>query len=131
MPSIPVLVPLTTTRGVSQPTGKALERLRRAVELEVAGGRQCLRPDPEEPWGAARLEAELAPFLAEHERIVFEPRARQAHLTVIKPTGPKQWDVSQVLCDPAGEDDWCLEGRVDLRTGVPDGPLVTPHRITT
>ncbi len=92
----------------------------------------CLRADPDDPddpWDAARLEAALAPFLAEHERVVFEPRARQADYTVIKPTGPRQWDVSQVLCDPEGEDLWCLEGHVDLRDGVPDGPLVTLRRI--
>lgn len=91
----------------------------------------CLRRSEDDPWDAARLEAELAPFLAEHERVVFEPRARQAHTTVIKPTGPKQWDVTQVLCDPEGEDLWCLEGHVDLRDGLPEGPLVQLRRIGT
>jgi superfamily II RNA helicase len=91
----------------------------------------CVRKHEDDPWDAARLEEALAPYLAEHACVVFEPRARQAHYTVIKPTGPKQWDVSQVLCDPDGDDDWCLEGEIDLREGIPDGPLVRLRRIGT
>src|SRR5690606_10395076 len=41
--------------------------------------------DPEDPWDEARFAAALAPFFAEHGRIVTEPRARTADKTVIQP----------------------------------------------
>jgi superfamily II RNA helicase len=89
-----------------------------------------VRPDPEEPWDDARFARELAPFLAEHERLAFDPEARRAHYVVLKPTGPRTWDVAQALLDPAGVTDWALHGEIDLR-GLenPDEPLVRLRRI--
>jgi hypothetical protein len=92
----------------------------------------CVRQDPEDAWDAARLERELAPFYADHERIVFEPRALGAHQTLIKQTGPRRWDVHQVLVDDRDENLWNVEGEVDLsEEGASEGPLVRIRRIGT
>ena len=89
-----------------------------------------MRQDPDDPWDAARFERELAPFLAEHERIVFDPEARKAHWAVLKATGPRQFEVAQVLLDRAGENLWAVHGEVDLRGEKdPEEPLVRVVRI--
>jgi superfamily II RNA helicase len=91
-----------------------------------------VRQDPDDPWDAARFARELAPFLAEHERLVFDPEARKAHHAVLRQTGPRTWDVSQTLSDPRGEDLWALHGEIDLRgEHAPEGPLVRLRRIGT
>ena len=85
-----------------------------------------VRQDPEDPWDAARFAAELAPFLAVHERIRFDPAARRADQTVLRSVAPLLWRVQHVLPDPSGEDSACLEGEVDLRGAATpdDAPLV-------
>jgi hypothetical protein len=84
-----------------------------------------VRQDADDPWDAARFAAALAPFLAAHERIRFDPAARRADRTVLRSIAPLRWTVQQVLPDPSGVDTWCLEGEIDLR-GEPDpaAPLV-------
>ena len=92
----------------------------------------CVRPDPDDPWDEARFEQALARFFAEHERIVFEPRARTADKTVLHPEGPRRWRVQQVLCDPSGDDLWHVSGEVDLESErSPAGPIVRVRRIGT
>jgi hypothetical protein len=91
-----------------------------------------VRPDPDDAWDEARFERELAPFFAEHERIVFEPRARSADKTVLRQEAPRRWSVQQVLCDPSGDDLWHLAGEIDLTDDrSPPGPLVRPLRVGT
>ena len=85
-----------------------------------------LRQDPEDSWDAARLAAELTPFLAAHERVAFDPRARRSDQTVLRGVAPLLWSVQHVLPDPSGENSAYLEGEIDLR-GAPlpaDAPLV-------
>ena len=97
-------------------------------DLEAAPG--FVRHDPDQPWDAEQLEAALAPFYAEYGEIVFTPEARRAQHTVIRATGPRTWDVAQVLVDPAGDNLWALHGAVDLRgQRDPEGPLVELRRI--
>ena len=102
---------------------QALVRALAAGDFEEAA--RCVRQDPHDPWDAARFAAELAPFLAAHERVRFDPAARRADQTVLHSVAPLLWSVQQVLPDPSGDDSWCLEGAIDLR-GEPDteGPLV-------
>jgi len=89
-----------------------------------------LHPDPDDPWDAARLEAALAPFLAEYGRIELTPEARRAHWTHMAPNGERQWDVAQVLLDPQGDHLWALHGEIDLRQERdPEAPLVRLRRI--
>jgi superfamily II RNA helicase len=99
-------------------------------DLEAAPG--LVRSDPDQPWDAEQFEAALAPFYAEYGEIVFTPEARRAHHTAIRATGPRTWDVAQVLVDPTGDNLWALHGEVDLRgQRDPEGPLVGLRRIGT
>jgi superfamily II RNA helicase len=78
-----------------------------------------------EPWTPDRFEAALAPFFAEHERLVFDHAARNAQLTLLDEQEKGLWRVRQVLVDPEEANDWYLECRVDLRDGrEPEGPLI-------
>jgi hypothetical protein len=92
--------------------------------------------DPDKAWTAARLTAELTPYWAEHASIVVTPESRRPHLTTIVPDGPDAWRIAQRLLDPAGNDDWVIEGRVDLarhpsgeRAGQDDQPLIEITRL--
>jgi hypothetical protein len=85
-----------------------------------------VRQDPEDPWDAGRFAAALAPFLAAHERVAFDPRARRADQTVLRSVAPLVWRVQHVLPDPTGENTGYLEGEIDLRGGAAasEGALV-------
>jgi hypothetical protein len=97
---------------------------------DFAEAAHLMHPDPDDPWTPQRLERALAPFFAEHGEIVFTPRARQAEWTRMVPDGPRRWKVTQVLLDPAGDNDWHLSGEIDLSDEVePIGPLVRIHDV--
>ncbi|MCB9541916.1 MAG: DUF3516 domain-containing protein [Myxococcales bacterium] len=86
--------------------------------------------DPDEVWDAERLEKALAPFYAAYDRIRFDHDARNAKYTRLVETGPRQWTVTQVLCDDEGDDMWFAEGVIDLRDDPdPAGPLVALTRL--
>ncbi|MBW2269755.1 MAG: DUF3516 domain-containing protein [Deltaproteobacteria bacterium] len=90
-----------------------------------------LHEDPDDRWTPERLAAALEPFLAEHGALDATPRARAAHLTRIIETGSRQFDVTQVLPDPTGDDTWALHGEIDLaRQRDPEAPLVHLIRIS-
>jgi hypothetical protein len=104
--------------------------VRALAEGDYEEAARWVRQEPDDPWDAARFARELAPFLADHERIAFDPEARKAHHAVLKPTGPRTYDVAQSLLDPQGESLWALHGEIDLRgERAPDGPLVRLRRI--
>jgi hypothetical protein len=103
---------------------QALVRALAAGDYEEAA--RWVRQDPEEPWDAARFGQALAPFLAAHGQIRFDPRARRADQTVLRSVAPLVWTVQQVLPDPSGDDSWCLEGEVDLRVeSDPEAPFAS------
>jgi superfamily II RNA helicase len=81
-------------------------------------------------WTATRLEAELAPYWAEHPRIDTTPAARRPHHTFVKEIGPRRWEAVQRIVDEAGEVDWMILCEVDL-TGPydRDRPLLTLLRV--
>jgi len=107
-----------------------LVRALAARDWEAAAA--SVHADPDDPWDEARFERELAPFFAEHARLLFEPRARTADKTLIRQEAPRRWRVQQVLCDPSGDDLWHLEGEVDLTAErSPAGPLVRLRRVGT
>jgi len=92
--------------------------------------------DPDGAWTAARFAAELQPYWAEHATLLSTPEARRPHLTGMRLDEEGVWRISQRLLDPAGNDDWVLEGHVDLihhpsgdHAGQDDQPLVTLDRI--
>ena len=73
-----------------------------------------------EPWTAERVGEALAPFFEDYEKIVFDHRARATDLTQLRREGRGSWAVTQVLCDPDGDNIWYLSGRVEL-TGEETG----------
>ncbi len=83
-----------------------------------------------EPWSEEGFRAALAPFREEYGDIVFTARERRSNFTTLKSTGPRTWDVIQVLADSAGDNLWALEGEIDLtQERDPEGPLFSIRRI--
>lgn len=78
----------------------------------------------------AELEKWLAPYWEENQSIDVTPRARQPVLTQLIPDGDRKWTVRHALMNAQGEQDWYLEGVIDLtdRDDV-DGALVTVRHI--
>jgi hypothetical protein len=86
---------------------------------------------PGTDWTAARLEAELAPYWAEHARIDTTPAARRPHHTFVKELGPRRWEAVQRIVDEAGEVDWAIVCELDLSgPHDPERPLLTLVRIS-
>jgi superfamily II RNA helicase len=105
-----------------------LVRALAARDFSEAAG--CVRSDPDDLWDEGCFERALAPFFEEYDGIVFTPDARQSRRTLLKKTGPRTWDVSQVLVDPLGDELWAVQGEVDLISDRdPEGPLVRLRRI--
>ncbi|HMK73732.1 MAG TPA: DUF3516 domain-containing protein, partial [Myxococcaceae bacterium] len=85
---------------------------------------------PGHPWTAGELEAEMAPYFAEHGRVVLTPEARRPHLSLVRPVGPRSWEAKQRILDPEGQGDWMLDCTAALPSGpLPDHPLLELRRI--
>jgi superfamily II RNA helicase len=85
----------------------------------------------EEAWAPARFARGLEPFFAEHASVRVDPGARTPDRTRVTPTGRGTWDVVQVLCDDAGDDDWTLVCAVDLEGSGREGhPVIFMKDIT-
>jgi superfamily II DNA/RNA helicase len=84
----------------------------------------------EDGWTADRFEAALAPFFERFDALVFDHRSRLADKTTLSRTGEVTWTAVQVLCDPEGEDLWCIEATVDLGdVKTLEGPIIAVERI--
>jgi hypothetical protein len=90
-----------------------------------------VRGDPEEPWTEERFERTLAPFYAEHERIVFGPDARRSDKTLITELGDHRYRVQQILVDETEENTWYFTAEVDgrLTNYLRDEPLLLLQEI--
>ena len=87
-------------------------------------------PPESELLDAKALEAALAPYWAEHPALDVTPKARQPVLTQLVLEEPRLWTVRHALLDSKGEQDWYLEGVVDLRGREDvDGALVALRSI--
>ncbi len=83
-------------------------------------------------WPASRFEEAMQPFYERFETLVFDHRARLTDKTVMTETGHRRWTVTQVLCDPEGEDLWHVRATVDLEDVERlDGPLIAVEAIGT
>lgn len=78
---------------------------------------------------ASRIEADLAPYFAEHALIRTDPDARNPkHMDVEE--GETSWRVRQVLLDPEEDNDWFFEVTIDLaRSREIAKPALTLERI--
>jgi hypothetical protein len=87
---------------------------------------------PRSEWTPARLEAELAPYWAEHQRIDVTPAARRPHHTFVKELGPRRWEAVQRIVDEAGEVDWMIQCELDCTADFdPERPLIDLVRVGT
>lgn len=75
----------------------------------------------DEVWTAERFAREFEAFFAEHSAIQVDPAARVPQNTRITDRRRDSWEVSQVLCDPEGDNDWMLSCVVDLEASNRDG----------
>ena len=95
----------------------------------------CVRHAPDETSALVEADdfsAAMEPFFADHEKLVFDHRARLAEHTQLTSIGENQWQVVQILLDPSNENLWCIEGKVDLSDEANvEGPLVVVTRIGT
>ncbi|HKP61548.1 MAG TPA: DUF3516 domain-containing protein [Polyangiales bacterium] len=79
----------------------------------------------EDGWSEERFEKALAPFYAEHERLVFDQTARYSDKTVVDELAARVYRVRQILVDESGDNQWYLAAEVDVREGLaPDQPLL-------
>lgn len=130
----PQLDPSLTPKAFRARVRTELQALVRALaDGDYQEAARCIHPAAvADGWDGARIEAELAPFLAEHEQVLWTPDARNARYSVLKPTAPRVYEVSQALLDPEGDNDWCLEGEIDIRENPEPGePLFRLRRIGT
>lgn len=105
---------------------EAAEKATRAQPAQRSGDEST----GEGRWDAPRFEQALEPFFAEHERLIFDHTARFTDKTRIDSVGSHRWEVTQVLVDPEGDNDWAIHGVVDLTDDKsPKGPLVEISRI--
>jgi hypothetical protein len=99
-------------------------------ERDYTEAASLVSSDPEEPWTEERFERALAPFYAEHARIVFGTEARRSDKTLITPLATHRYRVRQILVDDTEENAWYLEGEVDTSAGlVRDQPLLLLQEI--
>jgi hypothetical protein len=72
----------------------------------------------------------MVPFFDEYGELPSRADARLHHLTQLKPTGPRQWEVTQTLVDPKGDHTWVIFASIDLRdASAPDRPILRIRRI--
>jgi superfamily II RNA helicase len=106
-------------------------------DWEEATERVYQSPEAAEPasadesgWDAERFETAMAPFFDEYGDLVSGSEARLHHLTQLKSTGPRQWEVTQTLLDPKGDHTWAIFAGIDLRdANASDGPILRIRRI--
>ncbi|MFT5088789.1 MAG: superfamily II RNA helicase [Planctomycetota bacterium] len=66
-------------------------------------------------WPPERLATIMPAYLEEHERLCFDPEARNIRHTYVRPAEDGQsWNVQQMLVDPEAHNDWVAEFEVHL-----------------
>lgn len=85
---------------------RALARRDFAAAAEITAGGEA-------PWDAARFEAALAPFFAEHAELRTDADARGAERFSVE-RGEASWAVTQTLLDGEGDNDWFVALRCEL-----------------
>ena len=93
----------------------------------------ALRDGQDAAWTAERLAAEIAPYFAEHDKIVVTPLARSPRKTTLAAAGPRIWEAQQTIVDPNGDEDWAIHARIDLTEplapGQENAPLIELVRV--
>ena len=111
-------------RGFTVLVRNALFRLVKALarrDWPAAAAMVTRLPADGDEWTAQRFEHAMAPFFDENATLRVDPTARAPQNTRIERTGTGTWEIVQVLCDPAGNDDWALSCWVDLLASAKAG----------
>jgi superfamily II RNA helicase len=80
---------------------------------------------------AARIEADLAPYFADHAAIRVDPEARSPRHMAVEEGVPDAgtWRVRQTILDPEEDNDWFFEATIDLgRSRDAARPVLTLER---
>ena len=86
----------------------------------------CVKPG----WRPFEIKKAIADYHEEYGPVIFDALSRLAHNTIVKPVGPHQWRVQQVLLDIEEDNAWSINGTIDLREDTnPEGPLVALESI--
>ncbi len=112
-------------RGFTVLVRNAMFQLLRALARQDWTGAAGLVAPGE--WTAERFAGALKPFLEEHAAIRLDPDARAPDKTRITTT-EHAWNVVQVVCDDAGDDDWAIFCDVDLEGSAREGRPVIVMR---
>ena len=79
----------------------------------------------------ARIQAELAPFFAEHKLRLDPPARSPKLLTVEEDPETRNWKIRQILLDEEGDEDWYFEATIDLaEAGAIARPVLARPRFT-
>jgi hypothetical protein len=131
VPDAPLPTPASTPsqRAVVARLRAELHRLLRALATrEWDEALAALAPG--HTWTTGSLEAEMAPYFAEHGRVVLTPEARRPDMSLLTPVGVRRWEARQRILDPEGHGDWMLECAATLPEGpLPDAPLLELRRV--
>ncbi len=86
-----------------------------ALEADAAGPNEIA-------WTPDSLAAAIEPYFATHDRLRFDPDARNGrHTHATRADDGKSWRISQVLVDPSDHNDWEIEFSVDLAQAREEG----------
>jgi superfamily II RNA helicase len=127
----PVRPPRDLAKDSKLLAARARSEMHQLVRLLARKDSESLLEFLGDEWSRERVEAAMAPYWEEHSTLDTTPRARQPVLTQLLPQEtPRTWRVRHGLVDAQGEQDWYIEGLVDLvdRQDV-DGRLVTVQHI--
>ena len=121
-PSPPAFAPSCTACSAPSPAATSTRR------------RAALRDDETPAWTAERLAAEIAPYFAEHEKIVVTPLARSPRKTTPSQlAGRASGRRSRPSSIRNGDEDFAIHARIDLSEPLPPGqenaPLIELVRI--
>lgn len=103
--------------------------VRALAQSDLATAPSLVRHVVDDAWDAARFEHAIAVFRAARGRLVFDVTARYADKTILERESATRYRVRQMLVDEAGENDWVIEGVVDMDGWSPKDPLVSIVRI--
>jgi Domain of unknown function (DUF3516)/Helicase conserved C-terminal domain len=84
-----------------------------------------------EAWTPEGIEAALLPYFEEHATIRLDPAARSPKNTMLD-RGEHRWGVKQIVVDPEEDNDWVIEGAIDLaRSDAAGRAVIGVRRIGT
>jgi superfamily II RNA helicase len=112
-----------------------LHKLVRALANKdyVGAAKLVCASDAAEAWTADTLAGAMAPFWAEHARLLTTPSARQPDRTRLDELGPNRLRAQQTLVDGDGAEDWSIDCVAELATEAmpPAPPRLVLQRIGT